>query len=166
MLGSPVESPSNRTLVRPYVIFTYGFNAWKNKKHTLISLNTEAWCSATQPLLKEWINGSEKPHNLSYKGKIDESFAMAHTTHIFKNHIIGNNSYVFMQCSLLLEHFYYHICLNDTMVTKVNKIIRHSLERPAEKTRSGTLWVANISSSHLWPSLHHVTSHATLYIYC
>ena len=61
------------------------------------------------------------------------------TTEIFKNHIIRNDSYVFMQCSLLLQHFHYHICLNNTMVTKVNKSIRHSLDRPAEKTRSGTL---------------------------
>ena len=58
------------------------------------------------------------------------------TTDIFKNHVIRNDSYVFMQCSLLLQHFHYHICLN---VTKVNKIIRHSLDRRAENTRSGTL---------------------------
>ena len=127
-------------------------------------MNTVPWCSATQPLLNEWINGSEKLRNLSYVytyKTIQWYSSSGWTTHIFKNHIIRYNSYVFMQCSFLFKYFYYHVYCNITMVTKINKMAatRYSLDRPAEKTRNGILWASNTSSCQWRPSLHHVTSH-------
>jgi len=75
---------------------------------------------------------------------------MCEFNYIFKNHIIRNNSYVFMQCSLLVKHFHYHVCLGDTMVTKINKMatIKSLLDKPAEKMSNGILWVTNTSSNH------------------
>lgn len=171
MLTSPVESPSNRMLVRSCMWPQIADHKLVHERirTTLTSLNTVAWCSATWPLLNEWISGSEKLCNLSciYVQNHLMIFLLWDWTHIFKNHVIRNNLYVFMQCSFLFKYFYYHIYINNTMVTKINKMAttRSLLERPAEKTRNGILWLSNTSSCQCRPSLHHTISHDTPYSY-